>query len=116
MKLIGWLVRLGVFFVMVGFALSNTETATLRFFGIPQFEWRAPLVLFLLVFFAGGALLGVLAAMPMVMRRNRELAAIRRSPGTPNDDATAQRAFTAAGPADRTESGPAARPARSSAG
>ena len=90
MRLIAWLIRLGVFIVMVGFALSNTETATLRFFGIPQFEWRAPLVLFLLAFFAGGALLGVLATMPMVMRRNRELAAVRRQTSSAGEDTSAR--------------------------
>ena len=90
MRLIAWLIRLGVFIVMVGFALSNTETATLRFFGIPQFEWRAPLVLFLLAFFAGGALLGVLATIPMVMRRNRELAAVRRQTSSSGEDTSAR--------------------------
>ena len=90
MRLIAWLIRLGVFIVMVGFALSNTETATLRFFGIPQFEWRAPLVLFLLAFFAGGALLGVLATMPMVMRRNRELAVVRRQTSSSDEDTSAR--------------------------
>lgn len=77
MSLLSWLLRVAVFLVLVGFALSNTETAVVRFFGIPQFEWRAPLVLLLLAFFALGALLGVLATMPMVLRRNRELAAMR---------------------------------------
>jgi uncharacterized integral membrane protein len=78
MRVLAWLVRLVFFLVMMGFALSNTETSTLRFFGIPQFEWRAPLVLFLLVFFAAGALLGVLAAMPMVLRQRRMVARLRR--------------------------------------
>jgi hypothetical protein len=50
----------------------------LRFFGIPQFEWRAPLVLFLLVFFAVGTLLGALATMPIVLRQRRELNRLRR--------------------------------------
>ncbi len=109
MKLIGWLIRLGVFILLVGFALSNTETATLRFFGIPQFEWRAPLVLFLLAFFAGGALLGVLASMPMVMRRNRELAALRREMHTSGDDPSARRAFAPGPLADRAEPASAAR-------
>jgi uncharacterized integral membrane protein len=80
MSLITWLLRLLVFLVLVGFALSNTETAAVRFFGIPQFEWRAPLVLLLLAFFAAGALLGVLATMPIVLRRNRELQSLRREP------------------------------------
>ena len=110
MKLIGWLIRLGIFILLVGFALSNTETATLRFFGIPQFEWRAPLVLFLLAFFAGGALLGVLAAMPMVLRRNRELAALRRETPTSGDDTSAARgAFVPRPLADRAEPAPASR-------
>lgn len=78
MRVLTWLFRLALFLVMMGFALSNTDTATLRFFGIPQFEWRAPLVLFLLVFFAAGALLGVLAAMPMVLRQRRIASRLRR--------------------------------------
>ena len=79
MRVLAWLVRLVFFLVMMGFALSNTETSTLRFFGIPQFEWRAPLVLFLLVFFAAGTLLGVLAAVPTVLRQRRELGRLRRA-------------------------------------
>jgi uncharacterized integral membrane protein len=78
MHLLTWLFRIGLFLVMMGFALSNTDTATLRFFGIPQFEWRAPLVLLLLVFFAAGALLGVLAVVPKVLRQRRELGRLRR--------------------------------------
>ena len=50
MSLLTWLLRVAVFLLLVGFALSNTETAVVRFFGIPQFEWRAPLVLLLLAF------------------------------------------------------------------
>jgi hypothetical protein len=84
---------------MMGFALSNTETSTLRFFGIPQFEWRAPLVLFLLVFFAAGALLGVLAAVPTVLRQRSEIGRLRRAAA--KDAAVAARAAAdAAPPAD----------------
>jgi putative membrane protein len=78
MRVIAWFVRVGLFLVMMGFALSNTETTTLRFFGIPQFEWRAPFVLFLLVFFAGGALMGVLSVVPKVLRQRREMGRLRR--------------------------------------
>ena len=82
MRVLTWLFRLVVFLVMMGFALSNTDTATLRFFGIPEFEWRAPLVLFLLVFFAAGALVGVLASMPMVLRQRRRIGRLRRDVAT----------------------------------
>jgi len=95
MSVITWLLRLAVFLLLVGFALSNTETATLRFFGIPQFQWSVPLVLLLLAFFAAGALMGVLATMPIVLRRNRELARLKR-------DAAAQ---PAAGHATGTAAG-----------
>ena len=78
MAILSWLFRLAIFLVLMGFALSNTETATLRFFGIPEFEWRAPMVLFLLLFFAAGALIGVIASMPLVLRQRRGLSRLRR--------------------------------------
>lgn len=77
MRALAWLLRAGVFVVLLGFALSNVEPVTLQFFGIPEFAWRAPLVVILLIVFCGGALLGVLATMPMVLRRNRELARLK---------------------------------------
>lgn len=81
MRLFSWLFKLGVFIVLTGFALSNTDPATLRFFDIPEFEWRAPLVLFLLLFFAAGALVGVIATMPMVLRQRRRIGQMRREAG-----------------------------------
>ncbi|MFM1991084.1 MAG: hypothetical protein RJA99_4041 [Pseudomonadota bacterium] len=81
MRVLSWLFRLGLFLVMMGFALSNTDTATLRFFGIPEFEWRAPMVLFLFLFFAAGALIGVIATMPVVLRQRRHLSRMRRDAG-----------------------------------
>jgi putative membrane protein len=91
MRVLTWIFRLFVFLVLLGFALSNTEPATLRFFGIPEFEWRAPLVLFLLVFFVAGALAGVLSAMPLVLRQRRLTSRLRK-------DAAAARAPDAAVP------------------
>jgi uncharacterized integral membrane protein len=78
MHLLTWLFRIGLFLVMMGFALSNTDTATLRFFGIPEFEWRAPMVLFLFLFFAAGALIGVIATMPLVLRQRRSIGRLKR--------------------------------------
>jgi len=78
MRVLTWLFRLGVFLVMMGFALSNTDTATLRFFGIPEFEWRAPMVLFLFVFFAAGMGVGAIATMPLVLRQRRNIGRLRR--------------------------------------
>ena len=78
MRILSWLFKLGLFLVMLGFALSNTDTATLRFFGIPEFEWRAPMVVFLLLFFAAGALIGVIATMPLVLRQRRSIGRLER--------------------------------------
>lgn len=89
MRIVTWLFRLFLFLVLLGFALSNTDTATLRFFGISEFEWRAPLVLFLLVFFGAGALAGALSAMPLALRQRRQLARLRK-------DAAAARAHAGA--------------------
>ena len=96
MRVLAWFFRVGLFLVMMGFALSNTDTATLRFFGIPEFEWRAPLVLLLLVFFAAGALMGVLAVVPKVLRQRRELGRLRREVAA----AAVARAAAEAAPAD----------------
>lgn len=80
---LAWVLRVILFLALLGFALSNVEPVSLQFFGIPQFEWRAPLVVILLVVFAVGALLGVLATMPLVMRRKRELSLLRAQSKAP---------------------------------
>jgi uncharacterized integral membrane protein len=99
MRLLTWIFRLGLFLVMMGFALSNTDTATLRFFGIPEFEWRAPMVLFLFLFFAAGALVGVIATMPLVIRQRRDIGRLRRDADAASK-AAARAAADAAPPAD----------------
>jgi putative membrane protein len=77
MRLISWLFRILLFVVALGFALSNTGVTELRFFGV-ELVWRAPLVIFLLVFFAAGALLGLLGVVPTWFRLRREIGRLRR--------------------------------------
>jgi uncharacterized integral membrane protein len=72
MKLLFRIVGILIFIVFFGFALKNTEEASLRFF--LGYEIQAPLVLLLLGFFAAGAALGVMAMTPTVLRYRRELA------------------------------------------
>jgi uncharacterized integral membrane protein len=97
-RLLAWLARVGLFALLLGFALSNTEPASLRFLGIAAFEWRAPLVVFLLVFFAAGIVLGAAAVMPRVLRQRRDLLRAQR-------EATLSRR-----PADGAAAAPAASP------
>jgi lipopolysaccharide assembly protein A len=71
MKILSRILGTILFVIFFGFALNNTQEATLRFF--LGYEIRGPLVLLLLGFFAAGAVLGVLAMTPTVFRHRRDL-------------------------------------------
>jgi lipopolysaccharide assembly protein A len=69
MKALTWILRGLLFGLLFLFALKNHETVALRFyFGL---EWNAPLVLLLLIFFAAGMVLGVIACLPRMFRLRR---------------------------------------------
>jgi putative membrane protein len=76
MRVVTWTIRLAVFLLLIAFAAKNVEPVTLRFYF--DLVLRAPLVLVLFGFFVLGALFGVLALVPMVLRQRRELAARER--------------------------------------
>lgn len=78
MRFLSWLFRAAVFFILFAFALNNQHEAQLKwFFG---FEFRAPMVLLVLVVFAAGAVFGVLAMTPNWWRQRRRFAT-RPTPG-----------------------------------
>jgi len=77
MRIVSWIFRAALFLAALGFALSNTAVTELRFFGM-ETAWRAPLVIFLLIFFAAGALLGLLGVLPTWYRLRREIGRLRR--------------------------------------
>jgi lipopolysaccharide assembly protein A len=89
MRIVTWVVRLALFVVMLGFALSNTELVSLHFFGIPEFTWRAPFVLFLLLFFGAGALVGVASAIPALFRQRRQIGRLQKESARAQADARA---------------------------
>lgn len=91
MRLLLGLVWLVLFFLLFGFALNNTAPTDLRFFA--GFEWRAPLVALLLVFFVAGVAFGFLAMLPLWFRQRLELRRLRRAPPAP-PAATAEKAAT----------------------
>jgi uncharacterized integral membrane protein len=76
MRYLGWIVKLLLFLVLLGFALKNTAPVEVRFF-LSQ-SWQAPLSLVLFLFFAAGAAAGVAAALGVAYRQRRELEALRR--------------------------------------
>jgi len=89
MRIVTWLFNLMLFLLALGFALSNTATVELRF--LPgELVWRAPLVVFLLIFLAAGVVLGLLGAVPSLFRQRREIARLTKElrhagrPATPS--------------------------------
>jgi uncharacterized integral membrane protein len=77
MRVVSWFFRIVLFLIALGFAVTNTEITELHFFGAPV-SWRAPLVLFLLAFFAAGTVLGLLAVVPTLYRQRREIGRLRK--------------------------------------
>lgn len=77
MRLLAWILKLALFVAALGFALFNTAPVDLFFFG-SAVRWSAPLVIFLLIFFAAGAAFGLLAVVPTLFRQRRELGRLRR--------------------------------------
>lgn len=76
MKLLFRIVAVLLFVVFFGFALKNTQEATLRFF--LDTTVQAPLVIMLLAFFSAGAVIGILAMTPVLFRQRRELTVQKR--------------------------------------
>ena len=76
MRYLNWILRAVLFIVLLGFAVKNDQPVTLRyFFG---FEWQSSLVIVLLVFFAAGTAVGVLAMLTNVLQQRREIARLKR--------------------------------------
>ncbi len=78
MRVIVWLFRAFVFFTLFAFALNNQQTARVHwFFGV---QWQAPMVIVVLVAFAAGSAIGVMAMVPSWWRHRRQ--ALRQSDPT----------------------------------
>ena len=81
MRLPIWLFRAFIFFTLFAFALNNQRPATVHwFFGV---QWQAPLVIVVLVAFAGGCAIGVLAMVPHWWRHRRVARRLAPVPATP---------------------------------
>ncbi|MBI5437406.1 MAG: LapA family protein [Nitrosomonadales bacterium] len=76
MRYLNWVLRVALFIALLGFAVKNDQPVTLRyFFG---YEWQSSLVIALLIFFAAGAAVGVLAMLANVLQQRREIARLKR--------------------------------------
>ena len=81
MTALTWAVRLVIFSFLLVFALRNTEPVTLRF--VLDHAWQAPLVIVLLAFFAGGAVLGAVSLVGVIFRQRREISRLKREAARP---------------------------------
>jgi putative membrane protein len=71
-----------IFFTLFAFALNNQQLATVRwFFGV---EWRTPMVIVVLVAFAAGCAIGVMAMLPSWWHQRRVAKRNAPEPAKPN--------------------------------
>lgn len=75
MKYLIWGLRALLFVLLLSFAVKNDEPVVLRYF--LGFEWHASLILVLLLFFAAGAAIGMLAVLGNLLRQRKEIAALK---------------------------------------
>lgn len=78
MRLIAWLLKILIFIALLGFALGNTEPVRVGVFGNQELGFTGPLVVFLLLFFLFGLLMGFLTLMPRLYRGRREASRLKR--------------------------------------
>ena len=76
MTAIIWILRIVVFAVLILFAIQNTELVHLKL--AADYQWEAPLVVVLLIFFAAGTFLGMLALVGKLYRQGREITRLKR--------------------------------------
>jgi putative membrane protein len=76
MRALLWASRIFIFLFLFAFAIKNTDPVSVRFFF--DAAWQAPLVIVVLAFFAGGAVLGALSLLGTIFGLRREATKLRR--------------------------------------
>jgi uncharacterized integral membrane protein len=76
MSFVRFVVLAAVFIVLLFISLQNAQPVSLQFFNVAT--WQAPLVFVILVAFAIGVALGLLASTIQIVRLKRQLAKTRR--------------------------------------
>ena len=76
MAFLRWVVGLSVFLALLFLSLQNAELVTVRFYH--WFSWEAPLIFLLLIAFALGVAVGLVAGLLRYARLRRQLGRLRR--------------------------------------
>ncbi|MGC3965197.1 MAG: lipopolysaccharide assembly protein LapA domain-containing protein [Rhodocyclaceae bacterium] len=93
MKLIVWIFRIVLFLLLLAFAIKNDSVVAVRvFFGG---EWMVPLIVVMLVMFAGGVLLGATATVATLFSQRREIRRLRRASTVPESVTNRSRTVSA---------------------
>ncbi len=71
-----WTLRVILLIVLFGFAVNNTESTALRFY--LDYEWGAPLIVILLIFFVVGVAAGIFACLSHIFKQKREILALQK--------------------------------------
>lgn len=74
-----WIIKVALFFLILSFALVNTDPVTVRYY--LGYRWEAPLVVVLLVAVCAGALVGLLTGLFQTLRLRRQIAVLKRELG-----------------------------------
>jgi len=77
MRYLVWALRLIVFVAVLMFALKNTETVAVNFYGDMALQ-NIPLIVVMLTTFVLGTIFGLLLTVPASLRRRREVARLRK--------------------------------------
>ncbi len=76
MRILIWVLRILLFFLLFGFAVKNDQLVDVHFFF--ESQWSLPLVFVILAAFAAGAILGVTATFASLLGKRREISRLRR--------------------------------------
>jgi lipopolysaccharide assembly protein A len=76
MSVLRWIIISVIFIALLFISLQNAEPVTVRLFTF--YTWQAPLVFVVLIAFAAGVALGMLAAAVKVARLARQVSRLRR--------------------------------------
>lgn len=71
-----WIIKALLFFLILSFAIVNTDPVTVRYY--LGYQWQAPLVLVLLVSACAGVLVGLLVGLYQVLRLRSRMGALQR--------------------------------------
>ncbi len=76
MRYLSWLLGFVLFLLALGFAVKNSDTVVVHYY--LGYQWQAPMVLVILVFFFAGVAAGVAASLGYLFRQRREIFFLKR--------------------------------------